>query len=125
MLCLHSHPIDLTYTMQKENVLWFRECVTCLWLYNKLHDYILTVPYVVRDKENDRGWFHYYDRYLDCIYKLDYHMNKRHRKVRIKKESYGHLYRIGEVVLLEELSDRSSDQLTPLVVWDCDYNPIN
>ena len=46
-----------------------------------------------------------YEDYLESVYKLDYHMNKVHRKLRITRFRDETILEVGKIIILNELVD--------------------
>lgn len=96
----------MDYELQKKNVLFFKDCRTCLDLFSPLSLYWGVTKRLSDNKENQPTRFNnFYDLYLHRVYMLDRHMNKVHNKCRLARIDYGHLHNVSEIVLLDEICD--------------------
>ncbi len=101
---------------QKDGLLFFDECKKCKRLSNVIYFKMAFAKMVSDNKENDPNWRDIYYDYILELYKLDYHCNKIHKKKKCRKLYLGEVYKIGRIIILNELSDYHVDNMLDIVV---------
>lgn len=92
---------------QRNTILFFDDCNVCIRLAGRVIVCYGVAKRAVQNKENNPTgiWTDAYQRYLIHMYRLDYHCNKKHDKIKHKKIDIGEMHNVAKISIINRLPD--------------------
>lgn len=100
-----GHRVRVSRDVQKCTILLFHDCTTCQRIFEPIRVATGIIDKVIENKENEVEFDDYYMKYATQLRRVDVHMNREHKKLKLSKQDYGSKFLVAEISMLECLED--------------------